>query len=74
MLAEDISLISTREETRKFIYWKHKGDSRLIVKEMADAFYQNKYAIPDSKHGLKWLIKKLNKTRQADQQLSRVYI
>jgi len=70
LLAEDIGLISTRLEIRQFIYWKHKGDNHLIVKEMAEALYQNEYAIPDSKHGLKWLIKKLNKTRDNDQKLS----
>jgi hypothetical protein len=70
LLAEDIGLISSRSETREFIYWKFKGDSHLIVKEMAEALYTSHYNLPDSKRGLKWLIKKLNKTRKNSRKLS----
>lgn len=74
MLAEDISLISTLSETREFIYWKLKGDSHLIVREMAEAFNTKKYYLPDSKWGLKWLIKKLNKTRKKAHKLNLEFI
>ncbi|MFC3123055.1 hypothetical protein [Agaribacter flavus] len=41
---------------------------------MAEAMYQSRYAIPDSAHGLKWLIKKLNNTRQKERKLNVDYI
>lgn len=74
MLAEDISLISTSSEKREFIYWKFKGDSHLIVKEMAEALHTKKYYLPNSKRGLKWLIKKLNKTRKKARRLNLEFI
>jgi hypothetical protein len=74
MLAEDIGLFYSREQGKEFRFWKYKGDNFLIVKEMAEAMNVQKYKLPDSHKGLKWLIGKLNKTREKDNRLSLDYI
>lgn len=74
MLAEDIGLFYSREQGKEFRYWKYKGDNFLIVREMAEAMSVQKYKLPDSHQGLKWLIGKLNKTREKNNQLPLDYL
>lgn len=70
LLAEDLGLAITIKEMREFFYWKHHGNRRLIVKEMAEAHRVQKYEIPaDSERGLKWLIINMNKSRRAKNKL-----
>lgn len=70
LLAEDLGLAITIKEMRELFYWKHHGNKRLIVKEMAEAHRVQKYEIPpDSERGLKWLIINMNKSRRPKNKL-----
>ncbi|MBD0781814.1 hypothetical protein [Pseudoalteromonas maricaloris] len=72
LLAEDLQLVIGDDELYEFIYWKSVGDSKLIVKEMAQAFRCELWEVKDSQMGLKWLIKQLNKTRKSDRKIGGV--
>lgn len=63
LLAEDLGLAITTKEMRELFYWKHHGDNKLIVKEMAEAHQVQKYQLPNTPCGLKWLITNINKSR-----------
>lgn len=63
LLAEDLGLATTNKEMIELFYWKHHGNKHLIVKEMAQACRVQKYELPDSDRGLKWLITNINKSR-----------
>jgi len=61
-LAEDLDLISPGKLTSEFMFWKHKGNTKLIIEEMLEARQVEKYKLKDSHRGLKWLVGKLNQS------------
>lgn len=74
-LAEDLELISTKEDLREFVYWKMKGNNFLIVREMVDILYSKKSKLAESnEQGLKWLVEKLNKSRSKSQKIVNRFI
>jgi hypothetical protein len=64
LIAEDLRLVRDEKEGKEFIYWKQRGDSFLIIKEMVNALSLREPEFRNlSEKGLKWLIEKLNKSR-----------
>lgn len=74
VLAEDLLIIDSQTNETEFFYWKYRGNKPLIVKEMFEALNHEKWKLPDSNKGLKWLLKTLNKYRSKDRQFDEVYI
>ncbi|GAB3036671.1 hypothetical protein GCM10027098_38490 [Bowmanella dokdonensis] len=72
LLAEDLELILPGKQTREFLYWKYKGNTRLIIEEMLEAKAVETYELKDSPLGLKWLTKQLNKTRSESDQIGNI--
>jgi hypothetical protein len=70
--AEDLYLINSISETYSFLYWCWHGDEVRIFEEMGEAKLTEKYHLKDTPLGLKWLIKKLNKTRPKSQRIGTV--
>jgi len=73
MMAEDLMIIDRHTTAREFFYWKYRGNKPLIIHEMAEAFYHEKWKLPDSDQGLKWLLKALNKSRPKNHKFGEVY-
>jgi len=73
MMAEDLMIIDRHTTAREFFYWKYRGNKPLIIHEMAEAFKHETWKLPDSSLGLKWLIKKLNKSRPKNHKFGEVY-
>lgn len=59
--AEDIFIVGSSQRGKLFVYWKLFGNIKLITQELNEAFGAEKYPLPDSERGLKWLIKQMNK-------------
>jgi hypothetical protein len=63
-LAQELNIVRSEESGRLFLYWKIFGNVNLINRELDaanDTKDSQKYHFPDSYHGLKWLIKEMNK-------------
>lgn len=70
--AEDLGLILQGKQTREFLYWKYKGNSQLIFKEIVEAQKVEKYELKEAPRGLKWLVKQLNKTRPKSEHIGNI--
>ena len=73
MMAEDLMIIDRHTTAREFFYWKYRGNKPIIIQEMAEAFNHEKWKLPDSNQGLKWLLKALNKSRPKKHKFGEVY-
>lgn len=73
MMAEDLMIIDRYTTAREFFYWKYRGNKPLIIQEMAEAFNHEKWKLPDSGQGLKWLLKALNRSRPKSHEFDEVY-
>jgi hypothetical protein len=72
LIAEDLRLTCTDKLAAEFLYWKYKGNSQLIVEEMHEALSQKSYELKDNQLGLKWLVKKLNRSRPTSHQIDNI--
>lgn len=72
--AEDIFIIGSRHSGELFLFWKLFGDLELINDELHEAFNSEKYQLPDSENGLKWLIQQMNKHLPQSEHINTVEI
>jgi|GEM_PF-4375431 len=72
MLAEDLGLIDDSTSHEEFYFWKHRANKHLVIHEMASIYEEPNFSglSPTSSKGLRWMMKKLNKGRPSEQQLS----
>lgn len=63
LMAEDINLIIPIREEKYFLYLVRKSDLYSVYQELKEAKRVKKWKVRNSRHGLKWVIHKLNQKR-----------
>lgn len=63
LMAEDINLIIPIREEKYFLYLVRKSDLYSVYQELKEAKRVKKWQVRNSRHGLKWVIHKLNQKR-----------
>ncbi|MBT1451699.1 hypothetical protein KJ365_12480 [Glaciecola sp. XM2] len=56
----------------EFYFWKHRANKHLVIHEMASIYEEPNFRrlSPTSSKGLRWMVKKLNKQRPSENQIS----
>lgn len=74
LMAEDVLIIRSDQIGKLFLYWKLFGDIDLINHELHQANSTEKYQLPNTEYGLKWLIQQMNKDLPKSKHINTIQI
>ncbi len=67
--ADDVLFLNLGREEKYFLYLVRKSDFYSTYQELKEAKQVTRWQVKDSRHGLQWVIRKLNQKRPRSKQI-----